>query len=155
MPELVVDNNGYYLYLYTYKDGHVVPFGDEFGYGAGGVADYEYSPKKNCIRYWNADYAGIVCYLDFLSIHDNKMVEDYTCQMDNYDDLDGNGYPSEDEMTDEALANATGSTSYYANDKSLSQDAIEKKIEELQEYQYETIHGRYDSVEFYDVLYKK
>ena len=155
VPELVVDNYGYYLYLYTYKDGHVVPFGDEFGYGAGGVADYEYSPKKNCIRYWNNDYAGIVCYLDFLSIHDNKMVEDYTCQMDNYDDLDGNGYPSEDEMTEEALANATGATSYYANDKSLSQDAIEKKIEELQEYQYETIHGRYDSVEFYDVLYKK
>ena len=155
VPELVVDNNGYYLYLYTYKDGHVVPFGDEFGYGAGGVADYEYAPKKNCLRYWNNDYAGIVCYLDFLSIHDNKMVEDYTCKMDNYDDLDGNGYPSEDEMTEEALANATGSTSYYANDKSLSQDAIEKKIEELQEYQYETIHGKYDSVEFYDVLYKK
>ena len=152
VPELVVDNYGYYLYLYTYKDGHVVPFGDEFGYGAGGVADYEYSPKKNCIRYWNTDYAGIVCYLDFLSIHDNKMVEDYTCQMDNYDDLDGNGYPSEDEMTDEALAKATGSTSYYANDKSLSQDAIEKKIEELQEYDYETIHGKYDSVDFSDVM---
>ena len=60
----------------------------------------------------------------------------------------------EDEMTDEALAKATGSTSYYANDKSLSQDAIEKKIEQLQEYEYETIHGQYDSVDFYDVMAK-
>ncbi len=154
VPELVIDNYGYYFFLYSYKDGHVVPVGEDFGYGAGGIADYEYVPKKNCIRYWNSDYAGIVCDLHFISIHDGKIVYDYTCQMDNYDDLDGNGYPSEDEMTEEALAKATGSTSYYANDKSLSQDVIEKKIEELQEYEYETIHGQYDSVDFYDVMAK-
>ena len=154
IPELVVDCYGYYLYIYSYKDGHVVPYDQDFGYGAGGVADYEYAPKKNCIRYWNNDYAGIVCDLHFISIHDDKIVYDYTCQMDNYDDLDGNGYPSEDEMTEEALAKAKGKTSYSADDKSLSQDEIQKKIEQLQEYEYETIHGQYDSVDFYDVMAK-
>ncbi|QFJ53679.1 hypothetical protein [Pseudobutyrivibrio xylanivorans] len=122
--------------------------------GAGGIGEYEYAPRKNCIRYYNSDYAGYVGNLNFLSIHDDKIQMDYYCATDNYDDLNGNGYPDEDETTEEALANAKGSVSYSAGDKSLSQSEIEKRIDELQKNEFESLGGKYDSVEFYSVIDK-
>ncbi|SDB43142.1 hypothetical protein SAMN02910298_02135 [Pseudobutyrivibrio sp. YE44] len=154
VPELVVDNEGYYLKLYSFKDGHSVPLANDFGYGAAGVVDYEYAPKKNCIRYSNSDYAGLICFLNYMSVHGSEVSWDYCLNMDNYDDLDGNGYPSEDEMTDEALAKAKGTSTYTAKDESLSQSEIKAKMDELEKYDFEAIHGKYDMVEFNDVMKK-
>lgn len=154
IPELVADRTGYSLYLYSFKDGHTVPLGYDFGYGAGGVGGYDYVPKKNCIKYYDSDYAGLIVNENFLSIHEDEIAMDYYCSMENYDDLNGNGYPDEDESTDEALANAKGSATYSAGDKSLSDSEIQKKIDELEKLDFEELYGQYDSVEFYNVLKK-
>lgn len=50
IPELVVGKNGYYLWVYTFLNGHIslaLPFSS---YGVGGCVHFEYAPYKNCIR---------------------------------------------------------------------------------------------------------
>ncbi len=154
IPELVVDSEGYYINLYSFKDGQAIPLERNFGYGAAGIGGYDYAPKKNCVKFSDADYAGLTCSINYMGIVDNRLRMIYYCNIDNYDDLDGNGYPSEDEMTEEALAKAKGSISFSAADKSLSEAEIEKCINELDKYDFEAINGKYDSVDFYDVIQK-
>ena len=51
----------------------------------------------------------------------------------NFDDLNGNGTPDEDEITDEALLNAEGKIEYIDyTDKNLSEDEIKEKISDIE-----------------------
>ena len=46
IPELVAGVNGFYISLYTYKDGKAYTLMDRWVYGVMGNAGYEYSPRK-------------------------------------------------------------------------------------------------------------
>ncbi len=48
-PELVADASGYYVSVFAYVDGEVIPVMDQWPYGAGGANGYEYAPGENVI----------------------------------------------------------------------------------------------------------
>lgn len=99
IPELVAGVNGYYTSLYTYSGGTVYPLMDGWRYGAMGNAGYEYCPRGNRLRNYNSDYAGAIMYATYMEIGDshtmNTVAEIKTV---NFDDVNQNGMPDEDEM---------------------------------------------------------
>ncbi len=98
-PELVAGVLGYYTSMFTYHDGKVYTLMDRWAYGAGGNAGYEYCPGKNSLRNYDSDYAGAILYTSYMSISDqftmDLVVQIKTC---NFDDLNQNGFPDEEEQ---------------------------------------------------------
>lgn len=102
IPELVTGVEGYYVSLYTYHDGKVYILMDSWGYGAMGNAGYEYSPHKNSLRNYNADFAGLIMYTTYMTIGSQYSM-DMVVQIEtlNFDDADGDGYPDESEINND------------------------------------------------------
>ena len=99
IPELAAGINGYYMSLYTYSEGSVYALMYDWGYGAMGNAGYEYSPGKNSLRNYNADYAGLVMYLTYMTIGQQHSLEQVVqIVIYNFDDVNGNGMPDEAEQ---------------------------------------------------------
>ncbi len=98
IPELVAGAEGYYISLYTYKDGTVYTLMNRWAYGAMGNAGYEYCPKMNSLRNYNADYAGAIIYTTYMSAGDRKVM-DVVAQIEtlNFDDVNRDGVPDENE----------------------------------------------------------
>ena len=152
IPELVADDLGYNIEIYSFKNGHAVPVSDYLSYGISGNGGYEYAPNKNCIRYWSTDYAGLISYLNFMSVHDDMLINDYTVISNNYDDLNGNGEPDDNETTDKALENAKGSVTYESSDKKLSQSDIKNKVDAFDSYAFQALAGEYEYTTFVDYI---
>ena len=81
---------------------------DEWGYGAMGNAGYDYAPGKNRLMNYNADYAGAIGNEYYMTVKDGEIVTDYWVTYYNFDDVNGNGEPDEEELTDDALTNCEG-----------------------------------------------
>lgn len=75
IPELVICNPGYIVFLYTYAEGEVHVLMDGYAYGAFGNAGYEYSPKQNCLFNSNSDYAGALRWETNAKINDAHELE--------------------------------------------------------------------------------
>ena len=113
IPELAAGMDGYFVSLYTYRDGEVCTLMDCWGYGAMGNYGYEYCPGKNSLRNYNSDYAGAIMYTTYMAIDDSCSLET-TAEIKtlNFDDVNGNGVPDENEL---AAAGAYGVS--YINGK--------------------------------------
>ena len=99
IPELAAGKEGYHTSLYTYSDGSVYTLMDHWPYGAMGNAGYEYSPRKNSLRNYNSDYAGAILYTTYMTINELHMMENVVqIETYNFDDVNQNGIPDEDEM---------------------------------------------------------
>lgn len=98
VPELVTGCRGYYTSLYTYSDGTEYTLMDRWGYGAMGNHRYEYVPGKNSLRNYDTDYAGAILYTTYMRISEQHSME-IAAQIVtyNFDDLNGNGVPDENE----------------------------------------------------------
>lgn len=102
-PELAVGMQGYWVSLYTYKDGVVYEVMDQWPYGAGGNAGYEYIPYENVICNLNADYAGLVLYESYYMMDENYELNDGFWLMQSYEDEEGNVlFDESDEDYDES-----------------------------------------------------
>lgn len=102
IPELVSGPDGYWVSVYTYHDGQLYTLIDEWGYGAFGVAGYEYALRTGIVSWADADYAGAVVYSYYVKM--NKVYEMETIcaiRSDFYVDNNENGWPDEDEYTEE------------------------------------------------------
>lgn len=134
IPELVAGNNGYHMSLYTYSDGSVYALMNDWAYGAMGNAGYEYSPGKNSLRNYNADYAGLVNYLTYMTIGQQHSLEQVVqIVIYNFDDVNENGIPDEEEQDS------------YGNYGTLKIDGKEVTEEECDVYdagEYEYIEGK-------------
>ena len=99
IPELAADLEGYHTSLYTYENGSVHVLMDKWGYGAMGNAGYEYAPGKNSMRNYNTDYAGAILHTTYMSKNSSHTLET-VARIDfyNFDDVNQNGIPDEDEM---------------------------------------------------------
>lgn len=98
LPELVADDPGYHVSLYTYHDGRIHSIMYEWGYGAMGNAGYEYCPGKSSVRNYNTDYAGLILYTSYWTLSDGYMLDGVvSIETLNFDDANGNGIPDEDE----------------------------------------------------------
>lgn len=132
--------------MYTYDSGKIYTLIDDWGFGAMGNPGYEYFPHKNVLRNYNADYAGAIVYETYLKITENKELDYYykkslTSWL--FDDKDGNGYPSDDELVDEPL--------YYYGDKKITEEEYRSYIIEGE---YEYIEGKMSLEEILNELKK-
>ncbi len=134
IPDLVISTPGYMQSLYMYEDGHLYCPIFEWAYGAGGNAGYEYVEKKAVITNFNQDYAGAIFYYTYLIMDsDHHMVSSYALKGYNFDDLNGNDFPDEEETTDEALENAKGKVVYLNyTDENLTEAEIKTVIDGLE-----------------------
>lgn len=102
-PELVISTDTA-ISLYTYANGRVYTLMDGWGYGAFGVAGYDYIPGGNTLRGYNSDFAGAVRYENYYHIdekHRFKPIYDKELYYTMFDDKNGNQTPDEDEPIDE------------------------------------------------------
>lgn len=76
IPELVAGVSGYWMSLYTYNEGTVYCLANEWGYGAFGNAGYEYVPRKNSLRNFDADNAGQIMNITYATINPEHSMED-------------------------------------------------------------------------------
>lgn len=99
-PELVADNTGFSVSVYTFADGEVVALMEQWPYGAAGNNGYEYLPAQNVIRNYNYDMAGAIVYETYYSVGaDHALHETYDDMMSAwyFEDKNGNGIMDEDE----------------------------------------------------------
>ena len=98
VPELVVDDPGYFVSMYTYHDGRIYTVMDEWVYGAGGNHGYDYCPRKSSVRNYNTDYAGLILYTSYWTLGAGYMLDEVvSIETLNFDDANGNGMPDGDE----------------------------------------------------------
>ena len=146
VPELVAGVSGYRVSLYTYCDGRLYTLMDDWPYGAAGNHGYEYAPKKNNLRNYNTDYAGLILYTTYMSV--NKQFElEAIAQIEtfNFDDANGNGMPDEEER------GSVGEYSVsYLNGVEVTSD--ECAVYDMGDYDY--IHGSMNYEELLQVLKK-
>lgn len=143
-PELACGETGYYVSLYTFKDGMVYTLMDRWGYGAGGNHGYEYLPGMSVIRNYNADNAGAVMNETYISIKvvGEVVQESYLYLKTTYfDDVDGNGEPGSDEPTGEQYIR------YYLEDVEITEEEYRAKI--VEGY-YEELCGKYNGDDVLD-----
>lgn len=133
IPELVVDHTGYYVSMYLYEDGKLYCPILDWGYGAGGNGGYEFVERTATVVNFNTDYAGMIYWNSYLIMDSNhEIVGTYAIKGYNFDDLNGNDYPDDDECTPEALENAEGKEIYYCyTDEDMTEEEIKEKISEI------------------------
>lgn len=66
--ELVADKSGYYVNIYSYDNGSVVPIVEERGYGTGGNYGYSYLPGRNILSNEDMDGAGSLLYTSYYCV---------------------------------------------------------------------------------------
>ncbi len=142
IPELVAGLNGYYVSMYTYDEesDEVFCVLDDWGYGVGGNAGYEYIPRGNTLRNYDSDYAGMIRYTYFARIGSSHELEEIgTIEEDYYIDLNGDGEPSwdPDEYTDEVQR-------YYnlTDGREISEEEYRRLVSTGD---FEMIEGRYSA----------
>ena len=128
-PELVVTEEGYRTALYTYDAGKVIyamqeeDSGDEYGwpYGAGGNHGYEYIPRENVLRNYDADYAGLVQYVSYYELnpetHHLVNKNEAALYETHYNDKNGNG-----EVDDDEWEPVVDEPTYFYGDKKLTEE---------------------------------
>ena len=138
IPELIVDNSGYGMTMYTFKDGTLSAPMVSWAYGAGGNHGYEYSPHNNSIRNYNTDFAGAIMNIGFATILDNKLDWNYCVIEIYFEDKNGNGSPDEDEYSEDGPVEV----SYECyTDENLTEAEIEAKANGLNGLDYEEMYG--------------
>lgn len=134
IPELASGNNGYHMSLYTYSEGSVYALMNDWGYGAMGNAGYEYSPGNNSLRNYNADYAGLINYLTYMTIGPRNSLEQVVqIVIYNFDDANGNGMP--DEAEEDSYGN-------YGVNKIDGREVTDEECDVYDAGNYEYIEGK-------------
>lgn len=73
--ELVAGKTGYYVNIYAYDNGNVVPIIEDWGYGAGGNHGYSYLPGKNIIQNDSFLGAGAEMYTTYMCVDSNHKMQ--------------------------------------------------------------------------------
>ncbi len=133
VPELAAGITGYQVSLYSFRDGYIYNLMDHWPYGAMGNAGYEYCPRQNSLRNYNTDYAGAVCYTAYMTMNSSFSMETVAVvETYNFDDVNGNGIPDEDEM--ESLGK-------YGVSYIDGREATDEECAALNKGEYEWIEG--------------
>ena len=155
IPDLVVGYPGYWVSLYLYdQDGIHCP-ALCWSYGVMGNAGYEYLEKKAIITNYNSDYAGLIGNSSYLVMNDRyEMNLAYYEKSYYFDDVDGDGEPSEDERvyTEEAEVKSEYYSDMYTN---LSQEEIQKKVEEVGKEKTKSLRGELTKREVLELISEK
>ncbi len=144
IPELVAGAEGYYTSLYTYKDGTVYTLMNRWAYGEMGNAGYEYCPKMNSLRNYNADCAGAIMYTTYMSVGDWKVM-DVVARIEtlNFDDVNGDGVPDDNE---------SGSIGYYSVSYIDGREVTDEECASYDMGEYEPIAAKMSLEELWSKL---
>lgn len=77
IPELAAGRQGVYVSVFSYGPKGITTIVDQCGYGVMGVVGYEYSPRDNVMRVYDADFAGAIMWLDYWRIGEDKEREEF------------------------------------------------------------------------------
>ncbi len=142
IPELMIDGTGYQVSLYSFENGHVHTLMHQWGYGAGGNSGYSYAPGKNVFYNHNQDYAGAIHYESYMTPEEGtEITTAYYKKAYFFNDADGDGYPSEDELENSDFDEYR--VDYYCCfDRNTSEDKIRDAIAEYESYDFVEMIGR-------------
>lgn len=123
IPDLVIDNLGYWVSLYIYENGTVHNPIDRWLYGAGGNTAYEYQAKKGLIRNYDSDFAGAIITESISVLNSDK-------KFDVLSNTKRGATSENDDITaiDEALTSYGGC---YYNDNKITEQEYNNKLKEL------------------------
>ena len=144
IPELVIDYPGYGTSLFTYENGSARCLMNHWPYGAGGNAGYSYLPGMGIYYNGNADYAGAIYYEYYMSKRDaGEIGTDYWVKHINFNDLDGDGEPSEQELL--ASREYIGTAEYHnETDREMTPDEIKAAVDLYDSYEMRPLTGAMD-----------
>lgn len=153
IPELVIDNQGYSVSLYSFEDDSVHCLMYRWAYGAGGNYGYMYAPGKNVYINHNSDYAGAVQYDSYMSSHEGAEIStDYYVESLYFKDTDGDRSPSQEELSATDEMDVFSAFYYNSTDKEMSEDEIKAMIDEFDTYNYEEVTGDVSYDDFLNAL---
>ncbi len=144
VPELVIDYPGYGTSLFTYENGSARCLMNHWPYGAGGNAGYSYLPGTGVYYNGNADYAGAVYYEYYMSKRDaGELGTDYWVKHINFNDFDGDGEPSEEELL--ASREYVGSAEYHnETGREMTPDEVKAAVDLYNSYEMRPLSGAMD-----------
>ena len=76
VPELVLGPNSYRVSVHTWCNEQLYTIMDEWGYGVGGNAGYDYVPRKRIVSNSNAGNAGLEYYMTYWQLDGNLSLEE-------------------------------------------------------------------------------
>lgn len=140
IPELVSGRNGYFVNLYTYRDGTLSMPMNRWAYGAMGNSGYDYAPRKNNMRNYNADQAGAIMNTYYMRINERgEMETPMWIESINYMDENCNGMLDEDEEY--------GAGPDYINGEKATPEEVEAVYDAYDMGDYAPIEGRVTEAE--------
>lgn len=145
IPELVSGRNGYFVNLYTFRDGTLSMPMNHWAYGAMGNSGYDYAPRKNNMRNYNADQAGLILHTYYMKINERgEMETPMWIETINYIDSNGNGVLDEDEELGDGPA--------YINGERASLEELDAVYDAYDMGDYGPIEGRVTEAEVRKLL---
>lgn len=135
-PELLVTCDSV-ISLYSYSNGQLECLMEHMGSGAGGNLGYSYAPGKGVIMNPFVPFYGAMEQIFYMSKREGGNVDaDYSVTEYHFDDVDGDGFPSEEELA--AVGDMKTYKTTYENytSENLSEDQVKAKIDELSKYEY-------------------
>jgi hypothetical protein len=153
IPELVIDKLGYKVSLFAFENGTIHCLMYQWAYGAGGNYGYMYSPGKGVFINHNNDYAGAIQYDSYMTSHNkSEITTDYYVESYFFKDTDGDGIPSEEELSATDEMKVFNAHYHNCTDQEMTEDEIKAKIAEYDTYQYEEIGGDMNYDDFINSL---
>lgn len=140
IPELVVDDLGFWLSIYTYADGEVYTPMDQWSYGFLGILGYEYLPRQNVIREYDQDQAGAILNIYFARLNEAYELELIRYLLEGMMDEDGN-YLYDDDSWD------WDNWRYFYEGKNISEE-VYRRLE--MQGSFEDMKGRYSGAEMFE-----
>ena len=137
--------------LFRYEDGYLHCLMYHWTWGAMGNYGYEYVPRKGIFYNHNSDYCGAVRYTTYMLIHEGSGKElqgDYVVEEFFFNDKDGDGYPSDEELMDSTEMESYLANYYSHTNEELTEEQIEQKIDEFHGYELVSL----DATKTYDEL---
>ena len=156
IPELSIDAPGYHQSVYVYKNGEVKEIFCG-SYGAHGCSGYYYSPKKGVFSTFCTEYAGLMYDDIYYSISETGEVEEDCYRKGfNYDDLDGDGVPSEEEERLAQEGKGGGKIEYHSSlDENIPESEVKARFEQYESYDADSVAGDMDYMELLSELAKE
>lgn len=125
IPELVVNDEGYWVSLYSYKDGKLVELFKQWPYGAMGNTGYKYAKKSGVILNSNSDYAGSII-TDTYYILNNKSSFDELSATELGAELD-----KDDDMYEQVMDAINNYGGYNLNGNKITEKEFNDKLQKL------------------------
>lgn len=119
VPELVADDSGYSISVFTWADGKLITLMEQWSYGIGGNMGYEYLPGSNVIRNYTQEQAGIIVNESYMTVNGKLQVVnlyDKTLSRRYFKDMNGNGIMDGNEVYRETPCYYYGSTEITAGE---------------------------------------